>query len=271
MRYHELLSKYIEDSGLSLGEIVLRAKHLGVNITKSYISKLKNGNKPPASEEVTRVLAKVTKGNEETLIQAAYYEKAPEELKKELKKLFYLDALAFEVLKTKKQYGDFISIEGDKEFTKLKEYSDLSLLITMIANLLLDFRKTTQFNLQCYENVKAFISKIEPKYDLDLDLDITMLPNHPEKATSIISRLMFEYFPNIKSFESNNAVFEINDNGTIEINYEPISSPDNEQADLQKKMNFFYELENDLGLDLTDPEVQKKLKRAAKIIFSDED
>ncbi|WP_160045647.1 helix-turn-helix domain-containing protein [Paenibacillus sp. USDA918EY] len=39
----------------------------------------------------------------------------------------------------------------------------------------------------------------------------------------------------------------------------------------KKKMDFFKKLENDLGLDLTDLEVQKKLKRAAKIIFSEED
>lgn len=39
----------------------------------------------------------------------------------------------------------------------------------------------------------------------------------------------------------------------------------------QKKMEFFEKLETDLGLDLSDPEVQKRLKRAAKIIFSDED
>ncbi|GAB6990889.1 helix-turn-helix domain-containing protein [Paenibacillus pini] len=38
-----------------------------------------------------------------------------------------------------------------------------------------------------------------------------------------------------------------------------------------QKIHFFESLESDLGLDLTDPEVQKKLKRAAKIIFSDED
>lgn len=38
-----------------------------------------------------------------------------------------------------------------------------------------------------------------------------------------------------------------------------------------EKFEFFNNLEKELGLDLSDPEVQKKLKRAAKIIFSDED
>lgn len=85
MKYHELLNKYIEESGLSLGEIVIRAKHIGVEITKSYISKLKNGIKPPASEEITRALAKVTKGDEEALIMARYVDKAPSEIRPMLK------------------------------------------------------------------------------------------------------------------------------------------------------------------------------------------
>lgn len=38
-----------------------------------------------------------------------------------------------------------------------------------------------------------------------------------------------------------------------------------------KKMSFFYELERDLNIDLSDPQVQKALKRAAKIVFTDED
>ncbi|WP_339321399.1 helix-turn-helix transcriptional regulator [Paenibacillus sp. FSL W8-0194] len=48
-------------------------------------------------------------------------------------------------------------------------------------------------------------------------------------------------------------------------------SPDIKDIKIQRKMEFFKKLENDLGLDLSDPEVQKKLKRAAKIIFSEED
>lgn len=41
-------------------------------------------------------------------------------------------------------------------------------------------------------------------------------------------------------------------------------------TDLKKKMQFLEELERDLGLNLTDPQVQKMLKRAAKVIFTDE-
>ncbi|OAS21166.1 helix-turn-helix domain-containing protein [Paenibacillus oryzisoli] len=42
-------------------------------------------------------------------------------------------------------------------------------------------------------------------------------------------------------------------------------------AGLEAKIQFFEELERELGIDLTDPDVQKMLKRAAKVIFIDED
>lgn len=37
------------------------------------------------------------------------------------------------------------------------------------------------------------------------------------------------------------------------------------------KLRFFEELESEFNIDLSDPEIQKMLKRAAKIIFTDED
>ncbi|WP_079914705.1 hypothetical protein [Paenibacillus sp. 32352] len=85
MKYHELLSRYIEESKLSLGELVLRLKNRDIDITKSYISKLKNGNKPPASEEITRALAEVTGGDPDALVMAAYIDKAPTEVKDALR------------------------------------------------------------------------------------------------------------------------------------------------------------------------------------------
>ncbi|ELK39077.1 helix-turn-helix domain-containing protein [Brevibacillus agri] len=84
MNYAELLSQYIKASGLTLGEIVMKLNFKGISIDRSYISKLKNGSKPPASEEVTRALAEVTGGDPEPLIIAAYKEKAPPEVREML-------------------------------------------------------------------------------------------------------------------------------------------------------------------------------------------
>lgn len=82
MTYAELLTQYIKKSGLTLGEIVMKLNFKGINIDRSYISKLKNGTKPPASEDVTRALAEVTDGDPEQLILAGYIEKAPKEVQK---------------------------------------------------------------------------------------------------------------------------------------------------------------------------------------------
>lgn len=49
------------------------------------------------------------------------------------------------------------------------------------------------------------------------------------------------------------------------------SLPKPESEEENKKMKFFEELESELGIDLSDPLVQKALKRAAKIAFADED
>lgn len=40
---------------------------------------------------------------------------------------------------------------------------------------------------------------------------------------------------------------------------------------LDPKMQFLEELERELGVNLADPNIQKMLKRAAKVLFSDED
>ncbi|WP_078382368.1 helix-turn-helix domain-containing protein [Sutcliffiella halmapala] len=82
VNYHELLTQYIEQSGLSLGELSLRLKNVGIEISKSYISKLKNGAKPPASDEINKAIAEVTGGDPNALIWCAYIEKAPETVKR---------------------------------------------------------------------------------------------------------------------------------------------------------------------------------------------
>ncbi|QWU15712.1 hypothetical protein SAMN04487895_12760 [Paenibacillus sophorae] len=87
MKYSELLTQYIEASGLSLSEIAKRMdEEKGIKIDRSYISMLKNDKtKNPASEEMNRALAEITGGDPERLVLAAYYEKAPVIVKNSLK------------------------------------------------------------------------------------------------------------------------------------------------------------------------------------------
>lgn len=115
VNYSELLSNYIQESGLSLREISERveAEH-GVSIDKSYISKLKNGNVNPPSDDVSMALARVTGGNAENLVLAGYYEKAPDEVKATFTRYATFEKLVNFFIKSDKNHLD-PSIENDQE------------------------------------------------------------------------------------------------------------------------------------------------------------
>ncbi|WP_339271467.1 helix-turn-helix transcriptional regulator [Paenibacillus sp. FSL K6-1330] len=80
MKYANLLSQYIEKSGLSLGEISRRAKKAGISIDRSYISKLKNNDVKAPSDEISRALAEITGGDAEGLMLAGYLDEFLNEL-----------------------------------------------------------------------------------------------------------------------------------------------------------------------------------------------
>lgn len=84
IKYHRLLDQYISDSGLSLREIARQCFERGLEIDHSYISKLRRGVMPPASDKVNRVLATVLGGDPDALILAAYQEKIPPSVLKKL-------------------------------------------------------------------------------------------------------------------------------------------------------------------------------------------
>jgi transcriptional regulator with XRE-family HTH domain len=86
LNYSHLLDSYIKESGLSLGEIAKRMQEeKGIKIDRSYLSKLRNDPKYPASDDINRALAEITGGDSSKLILAAYYEKAPKEVQDTLK------------------------------------------------------------------------------------------------------------------------------------------------------------------------------------------
>lgn len=85
MNYSQLLDQYIRESGLSLAKIAEKMKdEKGIKIDRSYLSKLRNNPKYPASEDINRALAEVLDKDPEALVTAAYYETAPEEIKRSL-------------------------------------------------------------------------------------------------------------------------------------------------------------------------------------------
>jgi len=110
MNYGQLLDKAISESGLSLREIEKRCKDLGINITPSYISQLKNGKLPPPRPEITAALVDVLHARDESqLIFQGYFDKAPSVIKEYMGASSQLNRVMLERL---------CEVKGDDEFTR---------------------------------------------------------------------------------------------------------------------------------------------------------
>ncbi|EJW18155.1 LexA family transcriptional regulator [Paenibacillus alvei] len=115
MNYHELLRKYIADSGLRLNVIAEKLKDYNYNVSKSYISQLQNGKTPnPATDELNRALAEITGGDVEKLLFAAIIERAPEEVKGKLLRLEKLKSLKTEYTQVKGTKVPYVTDKDEK-------------------------------------------------------------------------------------------------------------------------------------------------------------
>jgi transcriptional regulator with XRE-family HTH domain len=86
MSYAEILKNYIKKSNKTLEQISNECSVKGLQVTKSYISKIRSGKMPAPSDEVTKVLSDVLNADYEDLILASYLEKIPEPVQKILLK-----------------------------------------------------------------------------------------------------------------------------------------------------------------------------------------
>ena len=71
-------------SGLSLSQIARRLEKNGINIDKSYLSKLQNGKITPAGERINDAIAEVLGIDKLELKVAAYREKIPKDVLEKL-------------------------------------------------------------------------------------------------------------------------------------------------------------------------------------------
>lgn len=90
-KYHVLLKKYIESSGLSLTEIGEKLRERGYQTDKSYLSRLKNNRTLPASEELNKAIAEITGNDPNMLNFAASFERSPEILKEYVEDAYQLE------------------------------------------------------------------------------------------------------------------------------------------------------------------------------------
>ncbi|MNW57005.1 hypothetical protein D3C74_347720 [compost metagenome] len=59
MKYANLLSNAITESGWTYAQIINKCKLKGVTFSRSYLSKIATGILPPPSDEINKVLAEV--------------------------------------------------------------------------------------------------------------------------------------------------------------------------------------------------------------------
>lgn len=82
--YYKIISDSIAEKQMSLRTISKLMENYGVIVDASYLSKIKNGKKTPASEDVNNALAKVLDIDPMELKVAAYREKIPKDVLEQL-------------------------------------------------------------------------------------------------------------------------------------------------------------------------------------------
>jgi len=162
--YSQLVDSYISKSGLSLAEIARRMNEdKGIKVDRSYISKLRNFPKYPATEEINRALAEVTNGDPEELILAAYLEKAPNGIKE--------------------------TLESYKE-------TAVVLLLNALVNFLETFRQTGAIDWDRIHSIGSLSSLLQK---LKHHVKIEPLYEDPEYAAELIKQLKYFFYPNLES------------------------------------------------------------------------
>ncbi|WP_160646263.1 S24 family peptidase [Chengkuizengella marina] len=150
MNYSDLIYDYIKKSGLSLAEITRRLQEeKNIKIDRSYLSKLKNDPKYPATDEVNRAIAEITGGDPKTLVMAGYRERAPIEIKEVLDKTISYERLLKGILENRN--CDKKTKDQLEKLTNLAPYELDELLNKILNDIELDsflniYKSTNSFN-----------------------------------------------------------------------------------------------------------------------------
>jgi len=268
MNYSELLQSYIKKSNLTLDEISEKLSSYKLSATKQYLSKLQNGKTPPASDELNRALAEITGGDAESLLLAGHIEKAPPEVQDQLRAahryhiIFMLTKFLVDFLEYYRQFEIV-----DEYYLEKIEFANGEVLRELKYFLNTDGLKSyPELAAQTLAQIKRNFFQGQDKISYgSFDIDFTKYvdPNgnaifdsnpYPEIVEMSIQA---DEAKRLKEIEERKAANLLIKKETLE--------------QVNEKILFIEELENGLGIDITDPETRKKLKRAAKIAFIDED
>lgn len=174
MSYYEILNEIINESNLTHKQISEECKKIGVNIDPSYISKLKTGKQPPASDEVNKAIA-IACGFEvyiEDLLFESYREKAPD-----LIKSFLNEIVSYFRIQSKKPLKKMHPTMAAIIEESINSYTDYQLLQQSILGLKLK----TEEDIVCETTITMSDKTMEPLIYKDsilvLDSDIENINN----------------------------------------------------------------------------------------------
>ena len=172
MSYSKLLKKLAVESGYTSTEIIEKCKENGVNIDKSYYSKILNGKLPAPSEDYSRIFAKVLGVDERLLVLEGYLDKAPKEVVECLNKIKELaTGLSLKVYKNEFDNTDLENIVNELSTSKFI----IELLNVDINTKMTDFIKLSNKN---EDDIDVTLSEV-----VSLPVtDNSMFPLIPEKS-----------------------------------------------------------------------------------------
>jgi SOS-response transcriptional repressor LexA len=120
LKYADLLSSYIEKSGLTLDQITEICKKNGVTIHPTYISKLRKGLRPAPTEDISKALAEACGQSSDKLVFVGYLEKTPSPIIEkfvEYEEIFYVVKKALLELCNDAEFLDRLSKKVGQKMT----------------------------------------------------------------------------------------------------------------------------------------------------------
>lgn len=194
MTYKDLLQHYIKKSSFSYREISRRCKEQGNPVSQAYISQLVSGDVPPASEEVSNILAVITGGDPEKLIWLGYIEKAPVQVQPLIK--WYLEN--FDSYAAMVAYFHNVGHELSEEELKTQTHKMFNELKKLPPEQKIDY-VISKFNKVAYSN-PIFLKELGelkglPKDQIESTLSaIRELPLNRIKVWNILEdKIMYEW------------------------------------------------------------------------------
>ncbi|WP_212758661.1 hypothetical protein [Paenibacillus sinopodophylli] len=307
MNYAELLKNFIQRSNFTLDDISLELEKRGLSASKQYLSRLQNGKNPPASDALNRALAEITGGDIDALLLAGHIEKAPDEVKSTLseaqkykevfrKTLYEIAGKDIDISKMDDYPDEIVKDTLIIALQEAQKYKEIFTTITFLIEYLQNHRSGKAFDKELHRRINIMLSTIAVEYEFYIS--INRLDSYPEYAAEIIAKLKNKFYPDSTRirFADQSIDFRefVDEQGEPIFHTSPYPDILNDKEDKEPNDNwsryrlthgdihdentlehakfiFFEELENDLHIDLSDPKVQKQLKRAAKIFFADEE